>query len=159
MLPVSSSRSNLVKVTSYPGRQYTKTELNGVEVRGIWWQIPYFTPVRGNELLDTSVTVYAGVIHDDHTSSCWKGVAMRQQLIQYSSKESFVIELAFTNSCAGQITIDCIRRKNTSGMLTPSIRMIASWLTNWCIRSMTSARSLIEKSLVNEDKLLGSQTK
>ncbi len=91
------ARPYLMKVPSDSGLQHTETELNEVEVRRVWWQISYLTPVWDNEFLDTSITVYADVIHDDHTSSCWKDVAMRQQLIRYSSKESLAVESAFTN--------------------------------------------------------------
>ncbi len=39
------ARPYLMKVPSDPGLQHTETELNGVEVRRVWWQIPYLTPV------------------------------------------------------------------------------------------------------------------
>ncbi len=45
----------------------TKTELDEIEVWRVWWQISYLTLVWDNEFLDTSVTVYADVIHDDYT--------------------------------------------------------------------------------------------
>ncbi len=64
-----------LEMSSDPGLQHTETKLNEVEFRGVWWQISYLTPVWGNEFLDTSVTVYAGVIHDDYTLRGRKGTA------------------------------------------------------------------------------------
>ncbi len=36
-------RSYLLEMSSDPGLQHTETELNGVEVRRVWWQISYLT--------------------------------------------------------------------------------------------------------------------
>ncbi len=35
----------LLEMSSDPGLQNTKTELDGIEVRRVWWQISYLTPV------------------------------------------------------------------------------------------------------------------
>ena len=69
------AESYFMKVPSDSDLQNTKTELDEVEIRRIWRQISYFTLVWDNEFLDTSITVYAGVIHDDHTSRSRKGTA------------------------------------------------------------------------------------
>ena len=37
--------SYLLEMSSDPGLQHTETELNGIEVRRVWWQISYLTPV------------------------------------------------------------------------------------------------------------------
>ncbi len=37
--------SYLLEMSSDPGLQHTETKLNGVEVRRVWWQISYLTPV------------------------------------------------------------------------------------------------------------------
>ncbi len=64
----------LLEMSSDPGLQNTKTELDEIEIRRIGRQISYLTSVWGNEFLDTSVTVYAGVIHDDYTFGAGKGL-------------------------------------------------------------------------------------
>ena len=69
------AESYFMKVPSDSGLQNTKTELDGVEIRRIWRQISYFTLVWDNEFLDTSITVYADVIHDDHTPRSRKETA------------------------------------------------------------------------------------
>ena len=68
-------RSYLLEMSSDPGLQHTETELDEIEIRRIWRQISYFTSVWGNEFFDTSITVYAGVIHDDHTPRSRKETA------------------------------------------------------------------------------------
>ncbi len=84
-------------MSSDPGLQNAKTELDEVEIWRIWRQIPYLTFVWDNEFLDTSVTVYAGVIHDDHTLRGRKGTALRcrkKQMWQHfkHSAEDYIFE-------------------------------------------------------------------
>ncbi len=55
--------------------QHTETEFNEVEVWKVWWQISYFTFMWDNEFLNTSVTMYVDVIHDDYTLQSWKETA------------------------------------------------------------------------------------
>jgi len=62
------TESYFMKVSSDSDLQNIKTELDEIEIRRIWRQILYFTLVWDNEFLNMSITVYADVIHDDHTS-------------------------------------------------------------------------------------------
>ena len=64
-----------MKVSSDSDLQNTKTELDEIEIQRIRRQISYLTLVWDNEFLDTSITVYADVIHDDHTSQSRKKTA------------------------------------------------------------------------------------
>ncbi len=60
--------SYFMKVSSDSDLQNTKTELDEIEIQRIWRQISYFTLMWDNEFLDMSITMYADIIHDDHTS-------------------------------------------------------------------------------------------
>ncbi len=55
-----------LKMSSDSNFQHTETEFNEVEVWKVWWQISYFTFMWDNEFLNTSITMYADVIHDDY---------------------------------------------------------------------------------------------
>ncbi len=69
------AESYFMKMSSDSDLQNTKTELDEIKIRWIWRQISYFTLVQDNEFLDMSITMYADVIHDDHTSWSWKETA------------------------------------------------------------------------------------
>ncbi len=62
------AESYFMKVSSDSDFQNIKTELDEIEIQWIWRQISYFTFVWDNEFLNTSITMYADVIHDNHTS-------------------------------------------------------------------------------------------
>ena len=72
---VLEAESYFIKVSSDSNLQNTKTELDEIEIRWIWRQISYLTLVWDNEFLNISITVYADVIHDDHTSRSRKEIA------------------------------------------------------------------------------------
>ena len=69
------TESYFMKVSSDSDLQNTKTELDEIEIQRIWRQISYFTLMWDNEFLDMSITVYADVIHDGHTSRSRKETA------------------------------------------------------------------------------------
>ncbi len=64
---VFEMKSYLLEMSSDSDLQHIETELNEIEVQRVWWQISYLTLMWDNEFLDTSITMYADIIHDDDT--------------------------------------------------------------------------------------------
>ncbi len=65
----------LLEMSSDPGLQNTKTELDGIEIRRIGRQITHLTSVWGDEFFYSTVAMNTRVIHDDYTLRGRKGTA------------------------------------------------------------------------------------
>ncbi len=59
------AKSYFMKVSFDSDLQNIKIKLDEIEIQWIWRQILYLTLVWDNEFLNTSITMYADIIHDD----------------------------------------------------------------------------------------------
>ncbi len=64
---VFEMKSYFLEMFSDSNLQHIETEFNEIEVQRVWWQILYLTLMWNNKFLNTSITMYADVIHDDDT--------------------------------------------------------------------------------------------